>query len=59
MLSVLFHSAQDEITWTRKIHIKTYPSCREPKRSEKSGANQIQNITKSPNNQQPTLAAKQ
>lgn len=58
MLSVLFHSAQDEITWTRKIHIKTYPSGGEPKRSEKSGEYQKQKIDKIPK-LPATLAAKQ
>lgn len=46
MLSVLFHSAQDETMWARKIHFKTHPSGWEPKRSEKSGVIHMQKSNK-------------
>lgn len=57
MLFVLFHSAQDEIMWARKIHFKTHPSGREPKRSEKSGTIHIQKNNKYLNYQLQQLSS--
>lgn len=47
MLSVLFHSAQDDIMLTRKIPIEMHLPGSEPTRSEKNGAFHMQKNNKS------------